>query len=280
MLLSANFTQKSSSHHRHGRATAAADFTRNARVQGKALINFPLRTDTYSRGEHTMLIDVSHTVEHGMITYRGLPAPIICDFLSREQSRPLYADGTEFHIGKIEMVANTGTYLDSPFHRYANGKDLSELPLERLANLEAVVIHADPTKGRAINRAALERHDLRGKAVLIHTGWDVHWRTDQYFEGHPFLTKDAARHLADAGVSLVGIDSLNIDDTGDLTRPVHSILLAAEVPIVEHLRGLHLLANSRFRFFAVPVKVKNIGTFPVRAFGMVVGSAGAVSHIE
>lgn len=214
-----------------------------------------------------MLVDVSHTVEHGMITYKGLPAPLICDFLSREQSRSVYAPGTEFHIGKIEMVANTGTYLDSPFHRYATGKDLSELPLERLANLEGIVIPAD--HGRAIDRAALKDHDLQGKAVLIRTGWDANWRTDQYFEGHPFLTKDAADYLVEAGVALVGIDSLNIDDTADLARPVHSALLAAEIPIVEHLRGLQQLPGDGFRFFAVPVKVKNFGTFPVRAFGLV-----------
>ncbi len=214
-----------------------------------------------------MLVDVSYTVEHGMITYKGLPAPLICDFLSREQSRSVYAPGTEFRIGKIEMVANTGTYLDSPFHRYTNGKDLSELPLERLANLEGIVIPAD--HGRAIDRAALKNHDLRGKAVLIRTGWDVNWRTDQYFEGHPFLTRDAAEYLVKAGVALVGIDSLNIDDTADLSRPVHSTLLAAEIPIVEHLRGLRHLPDDSFRFFAVPVKIKDFGTFPVRAFGIV-----------
>jgi arylformamidase len=216
-----------------------------------------------------MLVDVSHTVEHGMVTYRGLPAPLVCDFLSREQSRSHYAPGTEFHIGKIEMVANTGTYLDSPFHRYAGGKDLSQLPLERLANLDAVVVTADRSTGRAVGRSAFRGHDLRGKAVLVRTGWDAHWRTDRYFEGHPFLTRDAAEHLLDAGAALVGIDSLNIDDTADLSRPVHSLLLAAEVPIVEHLRGLDGLPAAGFRFFAVPVKVKDIGTFPVRAFGLV-----------
>src|SRR6266481_1535388 len=139
-----------------------------------------------------MLADVSHVVEHGMITYKGLPAPLVCDFLSREQSRAHYAPGTEFHIGKIEMVANTGTYLDSPFHRYAAGKDLSELPLDRLANLDSVVIHADFAKRRAIGRAAFRYYGLRDKAILVRTGWDKHWRSDQYFEGHPFLTKDAA----------------------------------------------------------------------------------------
>jgi kynurenine formamidase len=220
-----------------------------------------------------MLIDVSHVVEDGMITYRGLPAPLICDFLSREQSRAHYAAGTEFQIGKIEMVANTGTYLDSPFHRYAGGKDLADLTLERLAHLPGLVIAADPGK-RAIDRSALADHDLRGKAVLVRTGWDAHWRTDQYFEGHPFLTRDAAEYLVEAGAVLVGIDSLNIDDTGDLTRPVHSILLAAEVPIVEHLCGLSGLPTAGFRFFAVPVKVRGMGTFPVRAFGLVGHGSG------
>jgi len=220
-----------------------------------------------------MLVDVSHVVENGMITYKGLPAPLVCDYLSRERSRSHYAPGTEFHIGKIEMVANTGTYLDSPFHRYANGKDLSELSLERLANLDGIVIPADHSKGRAIDHSIFQEHDLRDKAVLVCTGWDAHWRTDQYFEGHPFLTRDAAEYLLNAGVALVGIDSLNIDDTGDLSRPVHSLLLAAEVPIVEHLRGLDQLRGDGFRFFAVPVKVKNMGTFPVRAFGLLEESA-------
>jgi arylformamidase len=215
-----------------------------------------------------MLIDVSHVIEHGMITYRGLPAPLICDFLSREQSRSHYAPGTEFQIGKIEMVANTGTYLDSPFHRFAHGKDLSQLPLERLANLAGVVIRVDRARGRAIRPADFKGHDLRGKAVLIHTGWDEHWRRDQYFEGHPFLTGEAANFLLEAGATLVGIDSLNIDDTADLSRPVHTTLLGAEIPIVEHLRGLDHLPDQDFRFFAVPVKVKGMGTFPVRAFGL------------
>jgi kynurenine formamidase len=216
-----------------------------------------------------MLIDVSHVIEDGMITYRGLPAPLVCDFLSREQSRAHYAAGTEFHIGKIEMVANTGTYLDSPFHRYAHGKDVSQLDLERLANLEGVVIHQKPSQGRGVSPAQLEGRDLRGKAVLIRTGWDTHWRTDQYFEGHPYLTREAAQFLVQAGAALVGIDSLNIDDTADLARPVHSTLLAEGVPIVEHLCGLDRLPATGFRFFAVPVKVKGMGTFPVRAFGLV-----------
>jgi arylformamidase len=218
---------------------------------------------------YRQLIDVSHTVESGMITYLGLPAPIICDFLSREESRAHYAEDTEFNIGKIEMVANTGTYVDSPFHRYADGKDLSELPLESLADLDAVVIRIRESHGRAIDRDVFEQFDLRGRAVLVHTGWDRHWRTDHYFEGHPFLTRDAAWYLVEAGAALVGIDSLNIDDTADLARPAHTILLGADIPIVEHLCNLGALPNSDFRFFAVPVKVKNFGTFPVRAFGVV-----------
>jgi kynurenine formamidase len=214
----------------------------------------------------TKLIDVSHTIEHEMITYKGLPAPIICDYLSRERSRQLYAPGTEFHIGKIEMIANTGTYVDSPFHRYEHGKDLSELPLSSLANLEAVVIH---TSERVVDTAHLEGHELQGKAVLIHTGWSQHWRTDQYFDENPYVTAAAATYLRDAGAVMVGIDSLNIDNTADFTRPAHTILLGADIPIVEHLTNLDGLPNTNFRFFAVPVKVKAFGTFPVRAFGII-----------
>jgi kynurenine formamidase len=216
-----------------------------------------------------MLIDVSHTIESGMITYRGLPAPVVCDFLSREASRKVYAPGVEFHIGRIDMVANTGTYLDSPFHRYADGLDLAGLPLERSADLPGLVVRIDAAKGRAVTPAAFARLDVRGKAVLVQTGWDAHWRTDQYFEGHPYLTADAAAYLVASGATLVGIDSLNIDDTADLARPVHSTLLGAGIPIVEHLTGLARLPERGFRFFAAPVKVTGMGTFPVRAFGVV-----------
>ncbi len=211
-------------------------------------------------------IDLSHTIEHGMITYRGLPAPLICDYLSREASRNLYTEGTEFHIGRIDMVANTGTYLDSPFHRYADGKDLSELPLTSLAGLEGVVVRCD---AMAITREVFEGLDLQNKAVLVQTNWDQLWRTDAYFEGHPFLTEDAALFLKQSGVKLVGIDSYNIDDTRGKTRPVHSTLLGAEIPIVEHMTGLEQLPEAGFRFFAVPPKIKAFGTFPVRAFAMV-----------
>jgi len=211
------------------------------------------------------LFDLSHTVEHGMITYKGLPAPVMCDFLSRERSREIYAPGTEFHIGRIDMVANTGTYVDSPFHRYADGKDLAMLPLESVAELEAVVAAAS---GRAIGPEAFRGVEVRGKAVLVHTGWDRHWRTDAYFEGHPFLTRDAAALLADAGAALVGIDSYNIDDTADGSRPAHTILLGAEIPICEHLCNLGALPAGRLRFSAVPVKVSGFGTFPVRAYAV------------
>lgn len=209
------------------------------------------------------IIDLSHTIEHGMITYRGLPAPMICDYLSREASRNLYAEGTEFHIGHIDMVANTGTYLDSPFHRYMDGKDLSELPLTSLAGLEGMVVRCE---AMVITRETFEGLDLQNKAVLVQTRWDRHWRSDAYFEGHPFLTEDAALFLKQCGVKLVGIDSYNVDDTRGKTRPVHSILLGADIPIVEHMTGLSQLPDSGFQFFAVPPKIKAFGTFPVRAF--------------
>src|SRR2546423_397267 len=214
-------------------------------------------------------IDLSHTVEHGLTTYRGLPAPVISDFLSREASRQHYAPGTEFHIGRIEMVANTGTYIDSPFHRYAEGKDLSQLALSSIANLEGVRIRARDLDVKGIDASLFRGADLRGKAVLLNTGWDAHWGTERYFEGHPFLMRDAAQFLADSGVKLVGIDSYNIDDTQDASRPAHSILLGADIPIVEHLCNLGSLPENGFRFFAVPVKVRGFGTFPVRAFGII-----------
>ncbi|CAN5882630.1 cyclase family protein [soil metagenome] len=200
-----------------------------------------------------------------MTTYPGLPGPVICDYLSRERSRELYAPGVEFQIGRIEMVANTGTYLDSPFHRYADGKDLAGLPLESLAELEAVVIRA-PAAGRAVERSAFEGLELEGRAVLVQTGWDRHWGTERYLSGNPFLTARAAEMLASARATLVGIDSLNIDDIGDRNRPVHSILLGAGIPIVEHLRGLAGLPSRGCRFSAVPPKVAGVGTWPVRAF--------------
>ncbi len=217
------------------------------------------------------LIDVSHSIEHGMTTYPGLPAPIICDYLSREASRAQYAPGVEFQIGKIEMVANTGTYIDAPFHRWTDGKDLAALPLESLAALDAIVINVAGS-GRAITRSVFEGAELAGKAVLVRTGWDAHWRTERYLSGHPFLTGDAAEYLVSEGVVLAGIDSLNIDDTGDRSRPVHSTLLAAGIPIVEHLCNLARLPEQNFHFYAVPAKVVGFGSWPVRAFGHVLSS--------
>ena len=214
------------------------------------------------------LVDVSHTVEHGMITFKGLPGPVICDFLSREASRARYAAGTEFQIGRIDMVANTGTYVDAPFHRYEHGIDLAELPLASLANLDTVVVRAVGRRDREITRVDADQASLRGKAVLVHTGWDRHWRSEQYLDGHPHLTGELAEWLADAGVALVGIDSHNIDSMNDGTRPVHSVLLGRDIPICEHLTGLGALPDRGARFFAVPVKMRGMGTFPVRAFAL------------
>jgi kynurenine formamidase len=240
-------------------------------VQRVQITNKRIITEPHKRGAGARHIDLSHTIEDGMITYKGLPAPIICDYLSREASRANYAEGTEFQIGKIDMVANTGTYLDSPFHRFAHGHDLAELDLASLANLDGVLIRVTGSGERAISRAAFAAVDVRGRVVLAHTGWDRHWRTDQYFEGHPFLTEDAATYLRDAGATLVGIDSYNIDDTANLSRPAHTILLGAGIPIVEHLRGLEQLPIAGFRFSAVPPKVRGMGTFPVRAFATLEG---------
>ncbi len=216
------------------------------------------------------LIDVCHIIEDGMVTYKDLPAPVISDHLTREESKNYYEAGIEFQIGRIEMIANTGTYLDSPFHRYADGTDLAGLDLYALANLEGVVVRRVNTAGRPISATDMRGLDLKDKAVLFHTGWDRHWRTTAYSDGlHPFLTADGAEYLAQAGAALVGIDSYNIDDTEDRSRPAHSILLRRSIPIVEHLCGLGELPDAGFKFFAVPVKVKRMGTFPVRAFGIV-----------
>jgi arylformamidase len=215
------------------------------------------------------LIDLSHVTEDGMITYKGLPAPVICDYLSREKSRGLYEGGAEFQIGKIEMVTNTGTYVDCPFHRYADGKDLSEVKLEKFANLPALVVRADFKNRIDIGKSYFENLDVKGKAVLVNTNWSKHWRTDAYFENHPFLTEEAATYLRDQGAALVGIDSHNIDDTRTKSRPVHTVLLRAEVLIVEHMCNLELLPDKNFVFNAVPPKFKGAGTFPVRAYAEV-----------
>ena len=211
------------------------------------------------------MVDLSHVIENGMITYKGLPAPLICDHISHIQSRGTYAAGTEFQIGRIDMVANTGTYIDTPYHRYSDGDDLCAMPLPRMSNVPGVVVRVTGIETRSIDWTNFSAVNVRGRAVLVNTGWDLHWRSDQYFEGHPFLTKAAAEYLRDEGAVLVGIDSLNIDDTTDPTRPVHSVLLGAGIPIVEHLTNLSSLPIDGFYFSAVPPKIRAMGTFPVRA---------------
>jgi len=217
-------------------------------------------------------IDLSHTIHDGLVTFKGLPGPVICDFLSREASRQNYTDGAEFQIGRIDMVSNTGTYIDCPFHRYADGRDLSETDIERFVDLPAVVVRVPFRERIEITPRDFIRVDVRDKAVLVHTGWSEHWSTPAYFNNHPFLSADAAVFLRNAGAMLVGIDSHNIDDTRTKNgRPVHTTLLGAEILIVEHMRGLELLPLEGFLFSAVPPKMKGMGTFPVRAFATLGG---------
>lgn len=213
------------------------------------------------------LIDLSHHIRDGMLTYPGLPAPRITTHMSREESRAHYAEGTEFHIGAIDMVANTGTYLDAPSHRYADGFDIAQLPLERLVDVPAVVVVSTATR---IGPEAFDDTDTWGKAVLIHTGWDRHFETEGYLGGHPHLTGDGAARLIDGGAVVVGIDSANIDDTSDNARPAHSQLLAAGIPIVEHLTNLDQIGDARhITLTVVPAPVVGLGTFPVRAVARV-----------
>jgi arylformamidase len=214
------------------------------------------------------LVELSHPIEHGMVTYPGLPGPVVSDFLGREASRGHYAEGTTFHIARIRMVTNTGTYVDAPFHRYAHGKDVGSLPLERLADLPGIVVDA-AGRGRALDQDLFAGLDLTNKAVLVRTGWDAHWRTPRYAEGHPHLTRGAAEHLAGAAPALVGVDSLNIDDTADGVRPAHTLLLAAGIPIVEHLTNLAALPATGFRLHCVPAPFRGVGSFPVRAYAVV-----------
>jgi len=215
-------------------------------------------------------IDLSHTITDGLVTYKGLPPPIVCDFISREASKEHYAEGTSFQIAKIDMCSHTGTYIDAPFTRYEDSKDISELNLESLASLVGVKVVV-PKSVTAIDKSHFEGVDVKGKAVLVETSWSRHWNTEQYYEGHPYLTEDAAQLLKDNGAVLVGIDTYNIDTVDGKERPVHSILLGAEILIVEHMCSLHLVPTNGFSFYAVPVKVKGVGTFPVRAFAEVAG---------
>jgi arylformamidase len=218
--------------------------------------------------EDKRIVDLSHVIEHGMMTYPGLPAPHICDFWTRETSAANYDDGSTFQIGRIDMVANTGTYLDCPFHRFADGIDLADLPLPSIADLPGVVVRRPFEKGVVTDAAHLEGTDVSGKAVLIHTGWDRHWRTDRYGVDHPFLSGAAADWLVANGAMLVGIDSVNIDDRRERARPVHTKLLGANIAICEHMTGLGGLPDTGFRFAAVPPKVRAMGTFPVRAYAV------------
>lgn len=215
-----------------------------------------------------MLIDLSHEIGPDVVTYRGIPAPVICDYLSREASRALYAPGTEFHIARVDMVVNTGTYLDCPFHRFSEGADLAQVALSRLADLPGVVVRL-PDSDPALTAAHLADLEVTGRAVLVHTGWSRHWNTEAYFTGHPYVTDEAAALLVSRGAVLVGIDSHNIDDTATNARPVHTRLLGAGVLIVEHLCGLDQLPAADFTFTAVPPKLTGVGTFPVRAFARV-----------
>ena len=216
----------------------------------------------------TRIVDLSHAIEHGMTTYKGLPEPHICDFWERESSAQNYDDGSTFQIGRIDMVANTGTYLDSPFHRYADGADLSELKLRSLADVPGMVIRRPWENDLAIRPEHLEGRDVEGRAVLFHTGWDRHWREDSYFGEHPYLTAEAADWLVEHGAVIVGIDSVNIDNMHVRARPVHTRLLGAGIPICEHMTGLGSLPDEGFRFSAVPPKVAGMGTFPVRAYAL------------
>jgi kynurenine formamidase len=214
------------------------------------------------------IVDLSHLIEDGMTTYPGLPGPHICDFWTREASASSYDDGSSFQIGRIEMVANTGTYIDAPFHRYEDRADLADLPLPSLAELPGIVVRQPFETSIAVDVAAFGGLEVSGKAVLVHTGWDRHWRTDRYGEGHPFLTAAAADWLVEHGAAFVGIDSNNIDDTRQRARPVHTKLLGADIPICEHMTGLGQLPDYSFRFSAAPPKVRGMGSFPVRAYAV------------
>lgn len=214
-------------------------------------------------------IDLSHTIFDGLITYKGLPAPIICDYLGREESKSFYENGISFQIGLIDMVAHTGTYIDCPFYRYENGNDLSEVGLEAFVDLETTVVNILDTQEIQVKH--FKGRDLKDKAVLIRTGWSAHWNTEKYFYEHPFLSKEAAIYLKNNGVKLVGIDSYNIDDTRSPDRPVHSTLLKSNILIVEHLCNLESIPlNSKILFSAIPPKIRDMGTFPVRAYVKVV----------
>jgi kynurenine formamidase len=212
------------------------------------------------------LIDLSHVVHSGEEVYPGLPAPRVSDHLSHQASVGRYAEGVTFQIARIDMVANSGTAIDAPSHRYPGATDVARLALGDIADVDAVVVHLQGMQGRSIDRAALAALDVRGRAVLLDTGWAAHWSTPAYLQAQPFLSRDGAEYLRDQGAALVGIDALNIDDTADPQRPAHSVLLAAGIPIVENLASLAALPAEGLRFSAVPMRMAGMGTFPVRAW--------------
>ncbi|MDQ1720944.1 MAG: hypothetical protein QOI26_678 [Pseudonocardiales bacterium] len=214
-------------------------------------------------------VELSHLIVAGMTTYPGIPGPEVIPHLTREHSRQVYAPGTEFAMDRISMIGNTGTYLDSPYHRYADGADLAGLPLTALADLPAVVVRTAGSDVRAVDVAALAAIEVRDHAVLLHTGGDRRWGTPDYAQDAPYLTEAGARWLVERGARLVGIDSVNIDDTSDGRRPAHSVLLAAGIPIVEHLTGLDQLPPTGARFSAAPPRIAEFGTFPVRAYASI-----------
>jgi len=235
------------------------------KILNKQIFNEAHKRKAINTVQEKLFIDLSHTIEHGLVTYKGLPAPLVCDYLSREESKKFYEEGTSFQIAKIEMVSNTGTYLDCPFHRFENGKDLSEIEIENFTDLDAVVIHAPFSQSLPVTIDHVKGYEIRNRAVLIHTEWANHWNTERYYENHPYLTEEAAQYLRDCQVKLVGIDSHNIDNTQGRSRPAHTTLLGAGILIVEHLCNLHLLPKDGFTFTAAPPKFKGVGTFPVRA---------------
>jgi arylformamidase len=229
--------------------------------RGASTIRTPMATAS--------LVELNHVIAAGMTTYPGLPGPEITPHLTREASRAHYAPGVEFAIDRISMLGNTGTYLDSPYHRYADGPDLAALPLAAVADLPAVVVRLADSEPRGIGPEALAALDLAGTAVLLHTGWDRHWGTETYGDAAPFLTEPAAKLIVEAGARLVGIDSVNIDDTHRVgQRPAHSILLDAGIPVLEHLTGLAELPVTGARLHAAPPRVRDFGTFPVRAYAV------------
>ena len=220
-------------------------------------------------GDGRRLVELSHPIHHGLVTYPGLPAPEISDYLSRERAEASYGPGVTFQIARVSLVANTGTYVDTPFHRFEGAADLAELPLERVAELEGVLLRTAGSARRGIDALQLAPLSVRGKAVLLHTGWDRNFGTDRYPVEAPFLTADGAGWLVEQGAALVGIDSINIDDVGDRSRPAHTELLRGGIPIVEHLCGLEQLPATGFRFSAVPPPFRGVGTFPVRAYAVI-----------